>query len=109
MIFMKTKQRSRFWKGLRVALWILLTAPLLYYIIRPLPVPKEETLREGVEYQRMVRLTPRPMMIHVITINLRTSGLRFMVTPPDDPDSEKPLKARTTSQFLEEFDLDIAV
>jgi len=69
----------------------------------------KQTLRQGVEYQRMVRVSPRPMVIHVLTVNLKTNGLRFVVTPPDDAGSDKPLRARTTSQFLEEFDLDIAV
>jgi hypothetical protein len=82
---------------------------LLYFHGRPLPVPAKETLRQGVEYQRIVRLSPRPMVIHVLTVNLKTNGLRFIVTPPDDAGSDLPLRARTTSQFLEEYDLDIAV
>ncbi len=76
---------------------------------RPAPLPAQQTLRPGVEYRRSVRLTPRPMIIHLLTIDLRTNGLRFLVTPPDDPGSDLPLRGRTTSQFLQEFDLDIAV
>ncbi len=92
-----------------ILLFILLAVPLIYYRSRPFPMPIEETLRAGVEYQRLVRLFPRLVVIHVITVNLRTNGLRFVVTPPDAPNSETPLKARTTSQFLEEFEMDIAV
>ena len=106
---MKTKCRSRLWKGLLIAALILVTVLLVYYHNSPLPVPTQETLRKGVEYQRLVRFTPRQMMIHVLTINLNTKGIRFLVTPPDAPNTDQPLKARTTSQFLEEFDLDIAV
>ncbi len=106
---MKRKHRSRLLVGILILLVICAASPLVYYRGRPLPLPAEETLHAGVEYERMVRLLPRPMVIHVITINLKTNGLRFVVTPPDDPNSDKPLKARTTSQFLEEFDLDIAV
>jgi hypothetical protein len=40
---------------------------------------------------------------------MRTNGLRFLVTPPDEKASETPLRARTTSQFLEEFDVEIAI
>jgi hypothetical protein len=88
---------------------LCVAASVFYFRGRPLPLPGGETLREGVEYQRLVRLSPRLMVIHVITVNLRTNGLRFVVTPPDTLNSETPLKARTTSQFLEEFELDIAV
>jgi len=62
-----------------------------------------------VEYARKVKLQPRPMVIHVVTIDMRTPGLRFLVTPPDDRGSDLPLRARTTSEFLEEFDVQIAI
>lgn len=68
-----------------------------------------EQLFEGIEYRRLVYTTPRPMLFHVIRVDLRTPGLRFLVTPPDDPKGEYPLRARTTSQFLEEFDLLVAI
>ena len=76
---------------------------------RGLPVPTGEKIFPGVEYARKVKLQPRPMVIHVVTIDMRTPGLRFLVTPPDDRGSDLPLKARTTSQFLQEFDVQIAV
>lgn len=82
---------------------------LLYLRHRPAPVPVKQTLRQGVEYQRIVKVMPRPMVIHVLKINMKTKGLRILITPPDDPTDDKPLLARTTSQYLEEFDLDIAV
>lgn len=107
---MKTKQRrKRIWIGLLIVLTILVGAPLLYYRGRPLPVPMKETLFQGVEYQHMVRFSPRPMMIHVLKINVNTKKLQFIVTPPARIKDATPLDARTTSQFLEEFDLDIAV
>ena len=83
--------------------------PFLYLHGRPAPIPSKQTLRDGVEYQRIFRLRPRPMMIHVLKIDTKTKGLHFLVTPPDQPNQDKPINARTTSQFLEEFDLDIAV
>jgi exopolysaccharide biosynthesis protein len=50
------------------------------------------------------------MMIHAITIDLRGgNGIRVLVTPPDEKGSQYPLKARTTSQFLQEFGAQIAV
>ncbi len=48
------------------------------------------------------------MIAHVISIDTKKKDISFLVTPPDS-EGETPLKARTTSQFLEEFDLQIAV
>ena len=107
---MKTSQRNkRIWLSLLIALVILAGVLLLYYRGRPLPVPMKDTLFPGVEYQRIVRFSPRPLMIHVLKVNVKTKKLQFMVTPPDRIKNATPLDARTTSQFLEEFDLDIAV
>jgi hypothetical protein len=47
--------------------------------------------------------------VHLLTIDTNVKGLEFMVTPPDDVNSETPLKARTTSQFLEDFDVQVAI
>jgi hypothetical protein len=82
---------------------------LAYNRDRPLPMPDGETLFPGVVYTKMVRISPRPMVINVLTIDMRTRKLRFLVTPPDDPGSPYPLRARTTSEFLEEFGMQIAV
>jgi hypothetical protein len=49
------------------------------------------------------------MVIHVITIDVRKGGFSFVVTPPDDKGADLPLKARTTSQFMEEFGVQIAI
>ena len=95
--------------GLLLLTLLCVGGPLLYLHGRPAPVPVKQTLRQGVDYQRIVRLSPRLMVIHVLKINMKTNGLRVVITPPDDPNSDQPLRARTTSQFLEEFDLDIAV
>jgi hypothetical protein len=75
---------------------------------RPAPLPLKQELYQGVTYRRVVRLLPRPMIAHVLTIDTKTRGIEFLVTPADS-EGEKPLKARTTSQFLEEFSLQIAV
>ena len=84
-------------------------APFLYLHGRPAPIPAKQTIHNGVVYQRIFRLRPRPMMIHVLKVDMRTKGMHFLITPPDNPNSDQPINARTTSQFLEEFDLDIAV
>jgi hypothetical protein len=76
---------------------------------RPPQVPARETLHDGITYTRTVRLAPRPLMIHVIQVDTRGTGLRVLVTPPDDREGDRPLRARTTSQFLQEFDMQVAI
>lgn len=75
---------------------------------RPQPSPASQQLYEGINYKRMVRRSPRPMVIHVVSVDLRADGIRFFVTP-GNPESALPLKARTTSQFLNEFNQQIAI
>jgi hypothetical protein len=81
---------------------------LLYDRGRPAPIPTKQKLYEGVTYRRVVRIFPRPMLAHVLEIDTKVKGIEFLVTPPDS-EGETPLKARTTSQFLEEFGLQIAI
>jgi uncharacterized protein YigE (DUF2233 family) len=94
--------------GVLVVLGLCVGSYLLYDRGRPAPVPMKRTLYEGVTYRRVVRFLPRPMIAHVLTIDRKAKGIEFLVTPPDSK-GEMPLKARTTSQFLDEFGLQIAV
>lgn len=75
---------------------------------RPQPAEKSQELFQGIDYTRQVRQIPRPMVIHVIRVDLRADGISLLVTP-GDPKAELPLTARTTSQFLEDFGLQLAV
>ena len=75
---------------------------------RPAPIPAKETLYEGVTYQRVVRYFPNAMIAHIIKIDTKTKGIQFLITPADSK-SETPLNARTTSQFLDEFGVQIAI
>ena len=91
-----------------VLIGLCLAGYALYSRGRPAPVPAKQTLYEGVTYRRLVRYFPRPVIAHVLTIDTRVKGIEFLVTPPD-AEGEMPLKARTTSQFLEEFGVQIAI
>ena len=79
-----------------------------YLYDRLLAQPTQEMLFQGVEYIRDVRSSPRRIVIHVIKIDLQADGIRMLVTP-GDPEQELPLKARTTSQFLNNFELQVAI
>jgi hypothetical protein len=81
---------------------------LIYDRGRPLPVPMEQELYKGVTYYRRVYVSPRINIVHIIIVDMRASKAKFIVTPPDNPQGP-PLKARTTSQFLAERGLQIAI
>ncbi len=87
---------------------LCLCSPLLYYLGRPLPVELRRELYDGVVYYRRVHFSPYPMIAHIVTVDTTAKNISFLVTPGrnDDP---LPLKARTTSQFLREFDVQIAI
>lgn len=96
-------------------LWLIPAGILLligaYFIItlgRPAPVPLKRELYEGVTYRRIVRYLPHAMIAHVIIVDRRLAEVEYIVTPPDDLEGGA-LKARTTSEFLEEFGVQIAV
>jgi hypothetical protein len=75
---------------------------------RPAPVPVKTEIMDGVTYLRIIHYFPHSMIAHVLVIDKKIGKPQFMVTPPDDIDGGA-LKARTTSQFLEEFGVQIAV
>jgi hypothetical protein len=81
---------------------------LLYDRGRPAPIPMKETLYKGIVYRRVVQVIPHPMIAHIIVIDRSVGDVEFLVTPPD-LEGETPLNARTTSQFLDEFNLQIAI
>jgi exopolysaccharide biosynthesis protein len=85
----------------------LLLLPLVIYgrlhFLRPPRTADEKTLFPGIAYKRDARSTPRPVMVHIVTIDLKTSGIKVFVTP------KIPNKARTTSDFLQEFKLKLAI
>ncbi|MFH2037967.1 MAG: phosphodiester glycosidase family protein [Chloroflexota bacterium] len=73
-----------------------------------MPIPQRKQLYDGVIYYRRFHLKPRLLIAHIITVDLNTPGLEFLVTP-GDPNSEFPLTARTTSEFAKQFDLQVAI
>src|SRR5690349_19161467 len=52
-----------------------------WYQHRAQPAPEWRLLFRGVEYGRSVVQSPRPMVIHAVSVRLDTEGLRFLVTP----------------------------
>lgn len=94
--------------ALLVLLIALMGAYVLFTLGRPAPVAAKYEIYEGVTYRRIVRYVPHAMIAHVIIIDRREANPRFFVTPPDEIEGGA-LAARTTSQFLEEFGVQIAI
>jgi hypothetical protein len=75
---------------------------------RPQPPNTRAELFDGITYIRAVRQQPRPLVIHVVQIDLDTPGLSFLVTPSDPVDGHE-VRAQTTSHFLVTHDLQLAI
>ena len=92
-----------------VSIVMIAIGVLVWYFNRPLPSPiTEQPLFEGITYTRIVRTDPVSQIIHITKIDLQADGLSFLVTPTDDIEGFE-FKARTTSQFVEEFNLQLAI
>ena len=98
-------------KGLLLAplsLLLLVGIYIIFTLGRPAPIPTKYELYEGVTYRRIVRYLPHAMIAHVIVIDRKVGGMSFFVTPGEDVPNGT-IKARTTSEFLEEFGVQIAI
>lgn len=101
----------------KIILLLILTVFLLGLVVvvtpiflrfRPQPAALSQEIYQGVQYERRVTRSPRPLVMHIITIDLQAPGIHLLVTP-GDPKAELPLPARTTTQFLRQFNLQVAI
>ena len=105
---MKTRKPRPILFWILIVIGLCIGVFLLYDRGRPAPIPIREKLFEGVTYRRVIQFSPRPLIAHILIIDTKTKGIKFLVTPPDSK-GDKPLHARTTSQFLQEFGAQIAI
>ncbi|NJM48163.1 MAG: phosphodiester glycosidase family protein [Alkalinema sp. RU_4_3] len=95
------------------ALVILVLMVGLWYgfrlLQRPARTNRQEQLFPGITYQRMARNQPRPVMIHLVDIDLQQPGLAAFVTPGQATADRTEIPARLTSAFLQEFSMNLAV
>ena len=106
---------GRWWRiGAAALIWLAGALSLAgsgysyWFYHRPLPGPCRESLFEGIVYERRVESFPRPLVIHIVTVSLEAKGIEFLVTPSERY-AGRQLRARTTSQFLKEFGVQVAV
>ena len=111
----ETKGKARFWRRVRrivgslcVFLLVLVGGYWLWFTHRPPPPPIDADLFSGVHYRREIRRVPRPLIVHIVTVDLKNPGISFLVTP-GNPNAQYPLNAQTTSQFREKYGVQVAV
>lgn len=85
---------------------------------RPHRLPVSRALFQGVTYERHVHKSPRPLLFHVVAVDLTHPGIGFLVTPPApdsvsvSQDAAKPkvkVPADTVPGFLAAHGVQVAV
>ena len=100
----------RFLKLVFIIVLFLAYLTAVYWLIRPFPTETEETLFSGITYTRRVQQQPRPIMIHIVEIDLTADGIQFTGTIGDlslNPDYE--FTGKTTGDFLQEVNGQLAI
>ena len=107
------RRRPNIGKMLLIAIMSFIALLLLIYgglgLTRPPRTDLEQQLFPGITYQREFRSTPRHTMLHIVTVDLTTPNLKFLVTPGTPSTDGKDINARITSNFLSEFGLKLAI
>lgn len=94
----------------KIIIVIILILPLSLYgwqaTLRPPITDIEQNLFKGITYTRKIHSIPRTFITHIIEIDLTIPGLKPFVTPAK---LNKQNLAQTTSSFIEEYNLQLAV
>lgn len=107
--YWRTKNHILSWLSLIILCVVgMVGIAAFWYTHRPLPTHERRIIFEGVEYIREIHNTPVANVIHVIRIDLDAEGIEFFVSP-HDAITGFDLAARTPSQFLSEFGLQVVI
>jgi exopolysaccharide biosynthesis protein len=91
----------------------ILILPIIFigrlYFLRSPQTNFKKSLFKGIEYQRVAKFIPRPIVFHIVTIDLQATGIKVLVTPGRQTSDLTELNAKTTSEFAREFNLKLAV
>ena len=79
----------------------------LVFLSNTRPASIRQNLFKGVTFLQKDLTSPRKNRMYVMAIDLTTVGLEFLVTPSKIPSGI--LCTRTTSKFLEEFSMNVAI
>jgi hypothetical protein len=110
---MSARRSLYFHPWLLIVETVLLFLPLFFFsrqhFLRPPRVEEEQVLFQGIKYKRQALSFPRPLMLHLVEIDLTAPGLKVFVTPGKPTEDLTETNARTTSEFLREFKLQLAI
>jgi hypothetical protein len=98
--------------GIGICIGVLLLPFVLYGKLcwqRPSQTDEERSLFAGIIYRRDARFTPRPMMIHIVSVDLNAPGVKVLVTPGAPTSDNTEINAQTTAAFLRQFELQLAI
>jgi hypothetical protein len=98
------------WLATILALSLGLLGAYYRYITRSpaIPTNANAVLFKGITYIRDVRSYPRPLVIHLIFVDLKASGIKLLVTPANKT-GKLPLRAQKTSSFCRAVEAQIAI
>lgn len=98
------------WRGALLLLFIGLTLVLLAspWLLRPSRSNYTAVLADGIVYYRQALDQPRPLLIHVVRIDLQQPSLGLLVTP-GQPQGAYETTAQTTSAFAAEYETLVAI
>jgi hypothetical protein len=84
-----------------LAFWLLAigAAWRAWFLYRSQPPSETRALFQGVLYERRSQRRPWPMIVHVVTVDLRAPGIG-LVTTPSDRFQGHAFRAQTTGDFL---------
>ena len=96
--------------GVSLLVSVLLSLSAIHrWLNPPLQLPAEASpVFEGVHYLRDERADPRPIVTHILFVDLKADGVRVFVTPSDPTDGYQ-MAARTTTEFARLFDVQVAI
>ena len=77
-------------------------------IVEYASVSEWEPVFTGIELLNARTKRPRPLEVRAARIDLQAPGIRFIVTPPNG-EAPGEVSARTSVQFLDEFDCQLAI
>ncbi len=110
---MPLRRSRKYWRWLMIGAIVVLALPVILYtglaLRRPIQVIPQARLFQGITYQREYHKSPQRYWLHIVTVDLTAPSLRVLVTPGNPGTDNHEINARTTSEFLREFGLQLAI
>ena len=78
-------------------------------VLRPQASNWEGELFPSIYYQRQIKEQPRPIITHIVTVDLTKPNLKFFVTPGKYNPHQREFRAETTTEFLQNYSLQLAI